>query len=470
MTGDGKGEHVLQQPATIRIAEPDNGYAQLATDVLARAKACGATEADIVVADGETFSVQVRVGAVDRLTKAKEKRLGLRVFVGKRSATTSTSDFSRNSLDRLVAETCTLAKAVVEDEMSGLPDASQMATDLPDLDLYDGTTIETNVQIDLAKRGEAAAFAEDRRVTNSEGAEFDSSSGRVVLANSHGFVGSYRSSSFSLSVSPIAVDPDTGAMQRDAWYEVQRKFSRLASAESIGREAARRAVRRLGARKVATKRVPVVFDQETAGSLLANLCSAASGYGLYKRASFLLDQLGHTIASDLITVYDDGRMVGGLGSRPFDGEGLPTRKTTVVERGVLKSYLLDTYSGKKLGLPSTGNASRSVGESPSVGPTNFYLVPGTHTPEQIIGSVKDGLYVTELIGFGINMVTGDYSRGACGFWIENGELAYPVEEITIAGNLKQMFRDIEMVGSDLVFRGRIASPTVKIAEMMVAGE
>jgi PmbA protein len=306
-------------------------------------------------------------------------------------------------------------------------------------------------------------------VTNSEGAEFDSSCGRVVLANSHGFVGSYRSSSFSLSVSPIAVDPDTGAMQRDAWYEVQRKFSRLASAESIGREAARRAVRRLGARKIATKRASVVFDQETAGSLLANLCSAVSGYGLYKRASFLLDQLGRTIASDLITVYDDGRMVGGLGSRPFDGEGLPTRKNTIVERGVLKSYLLDTYSGRKLGLPSTGNASRSVGESPSVGPTNFYLVPGTHPPEQIIGSVKDGLYVTELIGFGINMVTGDYSRGACGFWIENGELAYPVEEITIAGNLKQMFKDIEMVGNDLVFRGRIASPTVKIAEMMVAG-
>jgi PmbA protein len=289
------------------------------------------------------------------------------------------------------------------------------------------------------------------------------------LANSHGFIGSYNGSSFSLSVSPIASDARTGSMQRGVWYEVQRKFARLASAESIGREAARRAVRRLGARRVATKRVPVVFDQETAGSLLANLCSAVSGYGLYKRASFLLDQLGRTIASDLITVYDDGRMVGGLGSRPFDGEGVATRKNTIVERGVLTSYLLDTYSGKKMGLPSTGNASRSVGESPSVGPTNFYLVPDTKTPEQIIGSVKEGLYLTELIGFGINMVTGDYSRGASGFWIENGELAFPVEEITIAGNLKQMLKDIEMVGNDLVFRGRVASPTIKIAEMMVAG-
>lgn len=297
-----------------------NGYAQLAADVLAQAKACGATEADIVVADGETFSVQVRVGMVDRLTKAREKRLGLRVFIGKRSATTSTSDFSRASLDRLVADTCTLAGAVVEDSVSGLPDATQMATEQPDLDLYDETVLDTDTQIDWAKRGEAAAFATDSRVTNSEGAEFDSSSGRVVLANSHGFVGSYKSSNFSLSVSPIAVDSATGAMQRDAWYQVQRKFARLVSAESIGREAARRAIRRLGARKVATKRVPVVFDQETSGSLLANLCSAVSGYGLYKRASFLLDKLDQTIASDLITVYDDGRMVGGFGSRPFDGE------------------------------------------------------------------------------------------------------------------------------------------------------
>lgn len=461
---------MLQKQTSIRSAESPHGtYDQLASDVLARAKDCGATEADIVVADGETFSVQVRVGAVDRLTKAREKRLGLRVFVGKRSATTSTSDFSKESLERLVSETCTLAKAVVEDQVSGLPDAQQMARDWPDLDLYDDTTLGTETQIEWAKRGEAAAFAADPRVTNSEGAEFDSSSGRVVLANSHGFVGSYKSSSYSLSVSPIATEPGTGAMQRDAWYEVQRKFSRLASAESIGQEATRRAVRRLGARKVATKRVPVVFDQETAGSLLANLCSAVSGYGLYKRASFLLDQLGQTIASDLITVYDDGRMAGGLGSRPFDGEGLATRKNTIVERGVLKSYLLDTYSGKKLGLSSTGNAARSVGESPSVGPTNFYLVPGLKSPQDIIGSVKEGLYVTDLIGFGINMVTGDYSRGACGFWIENGELTYPVEEITIAGNLKEMLKHIEMVGSDLVFRGRIASPTVKITEMMVAG-
>jgi PmbA protein len=446
-----------------------DGYSQLAMDLLAKAKRGGATEADIIIADGETFSVQVRLGAVDRLTKAREKHLGLRVFIGKRSASTSTSDFTADSLNQLVAETCILAKAVVEDQVSGLPAADQLAGAKPDLDLYDPTRLNTEQQIELAKRVEAAAMSTDERVTNSEGGDFDSSSGRVVLGNSHGFLGEYQSSSFSMSVSPVATDPETGAMQRDSWYAVQRKFAKLDSPEAVGLEAARRTVRKLGAKKVATQRVPVVFDSETAGSLMGNLCSAVSGYSLYKGASFLAGQLDKSLAPEYVTVYDDGRVVGGLGSRPFDGEGLPTRKTTVVERGILKSYLLDTYSGRKLGLASTGNASRSVGENPSVAPTNFYLAPGTKTAQDIIKTVKQGLYVTDLIGFGINMVTGDYSRGAAGFWIEGGELAYPVEEITIAGNLKDMFAGIEMIGSDLVFRGRIASPTVKIAEMMLAG-
>ena len=446
-----------------------DGYSQLALDLLDKAKRGGATEADIIIADGETFSVQVRLGAVDRLTKAREKHLGLRVFVGKRSASTSTSNFSADSLDQLVAETCTLAKAVVEDQVSGLPAADQMAGEKPDLDLYDPTRLNTEQQIELAKRVEAAAMSTDERVTNSEGGDFDSSSGRVVLGNSHGFLGEYQSSSFSMSVSPVATDPETGAMQRDSWYDVQRKFIKLDSPEAVGLEAARRTVRKLGAKKVATQRVPVVFDAEAAGSLMGNLCSAVSGYSLYKGASFLAGQLDKSLAPEYVTVYDDGRVVGGLGSRPFDGEGLPTRRTTVVERGVLKSYLLDTYSGRKLGMASTGNASRSVGENPSVGPTNFYLAPGAKTAQDIIKTVKQGLYVTDLIGFGINMVTGDYSRGAAGFWIEGGELAYPVEEITIAGNLKDIFAGIEMIGNDLVFRGRIASPTVKIAEMMVAG-
>lgn len=452
-----------------RRLKPAPELTELAVDLVGRAARCGASEADVLVADGGTLSVQVRLDAVDRLTKAREKRLGLRVFFGKRSASASTSDFSLASLDRFIADTCSLARAVVEDQMSGLPAADQTAQDLPDLGLYDPTALTTEEHIDLARRGEQAAMAADPRITNSEGAEFDSSSGQVVLANSHGFVGHYRSSSFSLSVSPVASAPEAETMQRDSWYGVQRRFRGLDSPERIGQEAARRTVRRLGARKVATCCAPVIFDQETAGSFLSHVCSAVSGYALYKGASFLVDQLGRQLAPEYVTIYDDGRMPGGLGSRPFDGEGLPTRKTEVMERGVLTSYLLDSYSGRKLGYPSTGNASRSVGESPTVGPTNFYLVPGTKEPQDLIRSVKSGLYVTELIGFGVNMVTGDYSRGVSGFWIEHGELAFPVEEITIASNLKQMLSNIELIGNDLEFRGRIASPTIKFYEMTIAG-
>mgnify|MGYP001347605553 CR=1 FL=1 len=440
----------------------------LAGELLERATRQGASAADVVVAEGDNFSVQVRLTAVDRLTRAREKRAGIRIFFGYRSASASTSDFSRESLHRLVDDTCALAKAVVEDPMSGLPERSQLATTFPDLETYDATSLAPDLQIELARRTERAALGLDTRITNSEGADFNSSAGRIVLGNTQGFMGEYRSSSFSTSVSPIATD-EQGGMQRDSWYAVQRKFAKLESPESVGQEAARRTLRRLGARKVSTCRVPIVFDPDMAAGLMSNLSSAVSGYALYKGTSFLVGQLGQKIGSDLLTVYDDGLLQGGLGSRPFDGEGVPTRKTVVVERGLLKSYLLDSYSGRKLGLASTGNASRSVGDSPSVGTTNLYLTPGSWTPEAIIKSVKRGLYVTELIGFGINMVTGDYSRGAAGLWIENGELTYPVEEITIAGNLKEMLKNIDMVGDDLVFRGRIASPTLRIAEMMIAG-
>ena len=441
----------------------------LAVQILEDAKAHGATEADVLVAEGDSVSVQVRLSAVDRLSKAREKSLGIRVFFGKRSASVSTSDFSRESLSHLVADTCTLAKAVAEDDPSGLPDETQLATDFPDLDSFDPTTLSVEEEITLARRGEEAAMSEDSRIANSEGADCSAVHGSVVLANSHGFIGVHRSSSFSLSVSPIAVDSNGGGMQRDGWYTVNRKFGLLESPESVGRKAAQRTVRRLGAKKLTTKRVPVIFDQDMAGSLLGHLATAISGYSLYKGASFLQGQLGKQLAPDFVHVEDHGRLPGGLGSRPFDGEGVATRRTVVLEGGVLTSFLLDTYSGKKVGFPSTGNASRGVGDNPSVGPTNLYMQPGTHSLDDLIGSVREGLYVTELIGFGVNMVTGDYSRGAAGFWIENGELAYPVEEVTIAGNLKTMLANIEMVANDLVFRSRIASPTLKIGEMTVGG-
>ncbi|MEE9232295.1 MAG: TldD/PmbA family protein [Nitrospirales bacterium] len=444
-------------------------FSELATAVLKRAKACGATEADLLVAEGDSVSVQVRMSQVDRLSKAREKMLGLRVFFGKRSASSSTSDFSEASLDRLVGDTCSLAKAVVEDETSGLPAEDHMASNYPDLDLQDTHQLSVEEEIDLARRTEQSAFAMDSRVTNSEGAECSAGHGSILLANSHGFIGSYSNSSYSLSVSPIALDSQTGGMQRDYWYSVKRKFHQLDSPEHVGQEAARRTVRRLGSKQISTQEIPVVFDPETAQGLLGHIASAVSGYALYKGASFLLGQLGQSIASEVVTVVDDGRLSGGLGSRPFDGEGLPTRKTLVIDKGVLTNYLLDTYSGRKLGMASTGNASRSIGENPTVGTTNMFLSPGPYSPEEILRSMKRGLLVTDLIGFGVNLVSGDYSRGAVGFWVENGEIAYPVEEVTIAGNLKQMLTGIEMVGNDLEFRGRTASPTIKIGRMMVAG-
>ena len=448
---------------------PGDRFSELAATVLQRAKALGATEADLLVAEGDSVSVQVRMSEVDRLSKAREKVLGIRVFFGKRSASSSTSDFSEASLDRLVSDTCSLAKAVVEDETSGLPSADHMTVDFPDMDMKDGRQLTVDEEIDLAQRAEKSAFDADSRITNSEGAECSAGYGSILLANSHGFVGSYASSSYSISVSPIALDTQNGGMQRDYWYSVKRKFHELESPEAIGQEATRRTVRRLGSRSLSTQEVPVIFDPEIAQGLLGHIASAVSGYSLYKGASFLMGQLGKKIAAESVTVVDDGRLPNGLGSRPFDGEGLPTRRNVVVDKGVLTSYLLDTYSGRKLGMASTGNASRSVGENPTVGTTNLFLSPGTFSPEEILKSTKRGLLVTELIGFGVNMVTGDYSRGAVGFWIENGEIVHPVEEVTIAGNLKHMFNDIEMIGNDLVFRGRTASPTVKLRKMMVAG-
>lgn len=441
----------------------------LAAELIDRVKAHGATEADVMVAEGDSVSIQVRLAAVDRLSKAREKSLGIRVFFGKRSASASTSDFSEASLKQLVADTCALAKAVAEDETSGLPEQAAMATDVPDLDLYDPTTMPVEEAIDVAQRAERAALGLDSRVTNSEGAECDSAYGAVVLANTHGFLGYHRSSRFSLSVAPVVEGSDDQGMQRDYWYTVSRKRHELEDPESVGRTAAERTLRRLGARKVGTQRVPVIFDSETACSMLGHLASAVSGYSLYKGASFLLGQLGKSIAPPHVNVEDNGCLPGKLGSRPFDGEGLATRKTMILDRGVLSSYLLDTYSGRKLGMASTSNASRSIGDNPTVSPTNLFFHPGEESPGEIIQSVTQGLYVTELIGFGVNMVTGDYSRGASGFWIENGELAFPVEEVTIAGNLKQMFQDIESIGNDLIFRGKLASPTICIREMMVGG-
>lgn len=442
---------------------------ELAGDILRKARARGASAGDVMMAESDSFFVTVRLGEVEKISQAQEKRLGLRLFFGKSSASASTSDISEGSVERLIGATCAMARATARDEFSGLPEPEALARSVPDLDLFDEEAASVSVEerTRLALEAEQAALAADPRITNCEGAEFSSQFGRIIYANSHEFAGEYRGSSFNLSVIPVAVE--NGAMQRDYWYSSRRKFSRLDSPESVGKKAAARALRRLNARKVKTREVPVVFEPETAASLWRQLASALSGYLLYKGASFLAGRLGTKIASQQVTVTDDGTIRGGLGSKPFDAEGLPTHRKTMVENGVLRSYLLDSYSGRKLGMASTGNASRSVGEPPGVSATNLFLMAGPYRPEEILASVEDGFYVTELIGFGVNLVTGDYSRGAAGLWIHNGELAYPVEEVTIAGNLKEMLQNIEMVGNDLEMRGRIASPTIKISRMTVAG-
>lgn len=441
---------------------------ELARDLLAKVHSRGATEADLLIIETDSSTTQVRLREIESLKSAQERRIHLRVLFGQRSAATSTSDFSMHALDHLAEETCTLARATAPDEYLGLPDPEAVAASVADLGLCDEAARELSVaeKIALVKQAEASALDCDPRITNSEGSGLDTHFSQIVYANTHGFVGEYRTSTFSLAVSPIASEGD--AMQRDSWYSVSRKFTQLEAPEVVGATAAKRALRRLGARKVSTQEAPVVFDPDMAASLLRTLAGAVSGTAIYRGASFLLNRMGQQVAADSVTVIDDGTIPGALGSRPFDGEGVPTRRTVVVEHGVLQSYLLDTYCGRRLGLTSTGNAARDAAGI-SVGSSNFYLVPGTHTPQEIIGSVKSGLYLTELIGFGVNMVTGDYSRGAVGLWIENGELAYPVEEITIAGNLHEMLRNIDMVGNDLEFRGRTAAPTLKIGRMTIAG-
>jgi len=439
----------------------------LAERTVARAVALGATAADAFAVEADAFAVQVRKGEVETTTGARDKGLGLRVFHGTRSATASTSDLLPDAVDRFVDATVGLARLTQEDPFAGLPDLGPAPAE-NGLDLSDGgAVLPIADRIDMARRAEAAALTADPRIDNSEGASFDSATSEVAYARSDGFAGGYRTSSYGLSVAPVA--RANGGMQRDYWYDSARHFTDLGDPEAVGREAARRVLRRLGARQVPTCRVPVVFDPETASSLLGHLASAVSGGSVYRKASFLAGRLGEAIASPLVTVVDDARRPRGLGSRPFDGEGVPAQRHVVVEGGVLGTYLLDSYAARKLSLATTGNARRGLGSAPSAGATNFYLEPGALSPEAIIASVPAGLYVTELIGFGVNGVTGDYSRGAAGLWIENGELAYPVEEVTISGNLLDMFRAIEMVGDDLAFRRRVSAPTLKVAEMTVAG-
>lgn len=444
------------------------------SDIVSRAVKRGATEAEALALETTDFSVDVRLGEIEKLQESASTGIGLRVIYEGRQASASTSDLRPEAVEALITNTVEMARLTSPDDAALLPLREELAQ--PDaglshgLGIYDPAIAElpTRRKIEMAQACEDAARGFDPRIDNSEGARCATTVGRMVLVTSSHFAGEYTGTKCSLMVGPIARSGEQ--MQVASWGDSQRSLAALDSPEEIGREAARRALRKLGGRKTATQEVPIVFEAGAAEELLDSLFEAVSGESVFRRASFLVGKLNEEVAAPGVTIIDDGRLQGGVGSRPFDSEGLPTRRTTVIEDGVLRSYLLNSYTARKLGLRSTGNAFRNLVGAPSVGLSNFYLAPGKRRSEEVIASVKNGFYVTEMIGFGFNPVTGDYSRGAAGLWIENGRLTHPVEEVTIAGNFREMLRGVEMVGNDLHFRGSIAAPTIKVRKMMVSGD
>ena len=446
-----------------------NDLPEIAQDVIKQALAKGATDAECTISEGDEFSASVRMGEVETLKEAGSRGAGLRVLIGRRMGASYTSDLTPEGLRHMVQSAVDLAPLTTEDPHTGLPEPGELGSIDTDLRSFsdDIARLSTETKIDMARRAEAAALSFDPRITNSEGGSFDSNIGGRVFANSRGFLGSYRSTYCSVSAVPVA--SQDGAMERDYWFTLARDFAGLEDPESVGRIAAQRAVRRLGATKVETQRVPVIFEPRVARSLLSNIFDAVEGRAIYRHASFLANQLGEKIADERITVIDDGTIPRLFGSQPFDDEGVPTRRTPVIERGVLKNFLLNTYTARKLGMKTTGNASRGITGNAGIGHGNFFLEPGERSPEDIIRSVKNGLLVTELIGSGVNTVTGDYSRGAVGMWIRGGALAFPVSEVTIASTLQGMLTGVAEIGNDLEFRGSVSAPTIMIGEMTVAG-
>lgn len=440
------------------------------------ARRAGASQVDVLVVEGDDREVRVRGDEIEFVKQAQGRGLGIRALVdakeGRQTSIVSTSDLALDAVDRMAEEAVALARATAPDPTAGLPDGG-FATEIPDLGLFDpkDRNVSLEARIDDARRAEQAARAFDARIDNSEGSQASSGHARVVYGNSEGFLGAYESASHGLFSEPLARDGDS--MQRDYWMTSGRKLSELEDAATVGRKAAERAIRRLGGKRVPTCEVPVIFDAMTAPSLIGQLASCLSGYSIYRESSFLAGKLGEMIADESVTIIDDALLPGGLGSKPFDGEGQPTRRNVLVEKGRLQTWLLDAYAGRKLGMVSTGSAARGTGSAPRVGTTNLWLEPSEAasgaTLEAMIAGLDRGLLVTELIGMGFNPTTGDYSRGAAGLWIEKGEIVHPVEEITIAGNLGDMFGQIDQIGSELIRYGRTASPPLRIAKMTIAG-
>ncbi|HUA60639.1 MAG TPA: metallopeptidase TldD-related protein [Verrucomicrobiae bacterium] len=447
-----------------------NHLLDLANQVVRDALARGATDAECTVAEDDEFSVEVRMREIESLKEAGSRGMGLRVLKGQRVGSSYTSDLSPEGVGRMVRSAIEIADLTSEDPHAGLPAPEELGSLPGDLGLYSPAIerLDPADNISRAKRAEAAAFDADPRISNSDGASFDSGAARHVFANSRGFSGEYRTSHCSLSASPVARDGES--MERDYWYTMARDPQGLQAPEEVGRIAAQRTLRRLNPVKVDTQKVPVVFEPRTARSLLDSIFDAVHGMAIYRHESFLAGKLGELVANELVTVVDDATIPGRFGTSPFDDEGVPSRRTPVIERGVLRNYLLNTYAARKLGMKTTGNAARGLAGNAGIGHGNFYLEPGVQSPTRILAGIADGFFVTSLMGFGVNIVTGDYSRAAGGIWIRGGELAFAVSEVTIAGNLRDMLRNIEAVGSDLEYSGSLASPTVKIGEMTVGGK
>ncbi|OJX72695.1 metallopeptidase TldD-related protein [Magnetospirillum sp. 64-120] len=438
----------------------------LLDDLVAKARKAGADAADAVSVDTVSLSVGVRLGDLERMERSEGDDIGLRVLIGKRQAMVSSSDRSPEALTQLVDRAVSMARAVPEDPYAGLADPSELATELLDLQSCDPIEPSAETLLDMVRRAEDAARAVPG-VTNSEGAEAGWGRSGVAFVASNGFAFEYAVTSGSVSAAVLAGDAETG-MERDYDYTSAVFMSDLRSPEDVGHEAGHRAVRRLGARKVKTCKVPVVFDPRVSRGLVGSLIGAINGAGVARGTSFLKDKMGSQIFAPGIRIVDDPHRLRGMRSRPCDGEGVATKRLNVVEDGVLTTWLLDCRSARQLGLKSTGHASRGTTSPPSPSASNFYMEAGAVTVAEMIGDITDGFYVTELFGQGVNGVTGDYSRGAAGFWIEGGEIVYPVSEITVAGNLKDMFRNL-VPANDLVLRYGVDCPTLRIDGLTIAG-
>ncbi len=437
----------------------------LLDDLLRRARKAGAEAADAVFVQGASLSIAERLGRPEKLERAEGRDLGLRVFVGKRQAIVSSTDFAPKALDELASRAFAMAKAVPEDPFCGIADPAELATIVPDLDLCDPDEPSPETLMARLRAAEDAARAVPG-VTNSEGAEAGWSRSEIALAASNGFRNGYEISNSSVSVAVLAGEGT--AMERDYDFSAAIYGSELEAADVVGRRAGEKAVKRLNPRKVATAKGPVVFDPRVAHGMVGHLAGAINGAGIARGVSFLKDKMGERLFPPGIDIVDDPHIRRGRRSKPFDGEGLANRRSLLVEDGVLMTWVLDLRSARQLGLKSTGHAARGTSSPPGPSTTNLYLAAGRQTPAQLMADITTGFYCTELIGFGVNNVTGDYSRGAAGFWIEDGQIAYPVSEITIAGNLKDMFLHLHPA-NDLVFRYGTNAPTLRIEGMTVAG-